>query len=174
MPGPRQPGQAEEKLGDEEPRPVAPSDAALQRLYIAQILRFSIFGFFWKKLSWAIKFRIILMSGNTLQWIKCLLITYIVMNEIEMNLNLIYNCFICINVQSWSIVIILSVVSIYYSAVSSYSHTGLVWRFYYGTGTARRRLSSKSPVHYPNSWWVRGGILLNTCYFKKLWRGQED
>ena len=46
MPGPRQPGQAEEKLGDEEPRPVAPSDAALQRLYIAQILRFSIFGFF--------------------------------------------------------------------------------------------------------------------------------
>ena len=51
MPGPRQPGQAEEKLGDEEPRPVAPSDAALQRLYIAQILRFSIFGFFWKKLS---------------------------------------------------------------------------------------------------------------------------
>ena len=35
MPGPRQPGQAEEKLGDEEPRPVAPSDAALQRLYIA-------------------------------------------------------------------------------------------------------------------------------------------
>ena len=31
----RQPGQAEEKLGDEEPGPVAPSDAALQRLYIA-------------------------------------------------------------------------------------------------------------------------------------------
>ena len=152
MPGPRQPGQAEEKLGDEEPRPVAPSDAALQRLYIAQILRFSIFGFFWKKLSWAIKFRIILMSGNTLQWIKCLLITYIVMNEIKMNLNLIYNCFICINVQSWSIVIILSVVSIYYSAVSSYSHTGLVWRFYYGTGTARRRLSSKSPVPTVSTW----------------------
>ena len=46
MPGPRQPGQAEEKLGDEEPRPVAPSDAALQRLYIAQIIRFFIFGFF--------------------------------------------------------------------------------------------------------------------------------
>ena len=35
MPGPRQPGQAEEQLGDEEPGPVAPSDAALQRLYIA-------------------------------------------------------------------------------------------------------------------------------------------
>ena len=27
MPGPRQPGQAEEQLGDEEPGPVAPSDA---------------------------------------------------------------------------------------------------------------------------------------------------
>ena len=35
MPGPRQPGQAEEQLGYEEPGPVAPSDAALQRLYIA-------------------------------------------------------------------------------------------------------------------------------------------
>ena len=28
-------GQAEEQLGDEEPGAVAPSDAALQRLYIA-------------------------------------------------------------------------------------------------------------------------------------------
>ena len=35
MPGPRQPGQAEEQLGDEEPGPVVPSDAALQCLYIA-------------------------------------------------------------------------------------------------------------------------------------------
>ena len=32
----------------------------------------------------------------------------------------------------------------------------------------------KSSYHFPNSWWVRGGILLNTCHFKKLWRGQED
>ena len=36
------------------------------------------------------------------------------------------------------------------------------------------KLESKSSYHFPNSWWVRGGILLNTCHFKKLWRGQED
>ena len=36
------------------------------------------------------------------------------------------------------------------------------------------KLESKSSYHFPNSWWVRGGILLSTCHFKKLWRGQED
>ena len=46
MPGPRQPGQAEEQLGDEEPGPVVPSDAALQCLYIAH---------FWLATFWARK-----------------------------------------------------------------------------------------------------------------------
>ena len=36
------------------------------------------------------------------------------------------------------------------------------------------KLESKSSYHFPNSWWVRGGKLLNTCHLKKLWRGQED
>ena len=36
------------------------------------------------------------------------------------------------------------------------------------------KLESKSSYHFPNSWWVRGGILLNTCHLKKLWRGQEN
>ena len=36
------------------------------------------------------------------------------------------------------------------------------------------KLESKLSYHFPNSWWVRGGILLNTCHLKKLWRGQED
>ena len=36
------------------------------------------------------------------------------------------------------------------------------------------KLESKSSYHFPNSWWVRGEILLNTCHFKKLWGGQED
>ena len=36
------------------------------------------------------------------------------------------------------------------------------------------KLKSKSSYHFPNSWWVREGILLNTCHLKKLWRGQED
>ena len=36
------------------------------------------------------------------------------------------------------------------------------------------KLESKSSYHFPNSWWVRGGILLNTCQLKKLWRGKED
>ena len=37
MPGPRQPGQAEEQLGDEEPGPVVPSDAALHNVCILHI-----------------------------------------------------------------------------------------------------------------------------------------
>ena len=30
------------------------------------------------------------------------------------------------------------------------------------------KLESKSSYHFPNSWWVRGGKLLNTCHLKKF------
>ena len=36
------------------------------------------------------------------------------------------------------------------------------------------KLESKSSSHYPNSWWVRGRLVLNTCHLKKLGRAHED
>ena len=45
---------------------------------------------------------------------------------------------------------------------------------YYNMMKFWEKLESKSSYHFPNSWWVRGRILLNTCHLKKLWRGQED
>ena len=45
---------------------------------------------------------------------------------------------------------------------------------YYNMMKFWEKLESKSSYHLPNSWWVRGEILLNTCNLKKLWRGQED
>ena len=45
---------------------------------------------------------------------------------------------------------------------------------YYNMMKFWEKLESKSSYHFPNLWWVRGGIFLNTCHLKKLWRGQED
>ena len=36
------------------------------------------------------------------------------------------------------------------------------------------KLESKSSYHYPNSWWVRGRLVPNTCHLKKLGRAYED
>ena len=36
------------------------------------------------------------------------------------------------------------------------------------------KLEGKSSYHFPNSWWVRGRIVPNTCILKKLWRANED
>ena len=36
------------------------------------------------------------------------------------------------------------------------------------------KLESKSSYHYPNSWWVRGRLVLNTCHLKKIGRAHED
>ena len=36
------------------------------------------------------------------------------------------------------------------------------------------KLEGKSSYHFPNSWWVRGRIVQNTCILKKLGRAHED
>ena len=36
------------------------------------------------------------------------------------------------------------------------------------------KLESKSSYHFPNSWWFRGQIVLNTWHLRKLWRAHED
>ena len=36
------------------------------------------------------------------------------------------------------------------------------------------KLEGKSSYHFPNSWWVRGRIVPNTCILKKLGRAHED
>ena len=36
------------------------------------------------------------------------------------------------------------------------------------------KLESKSSYHFPNSWWFRGEIVLNTGHLRKLWRAHED
>ena len=101
----------------------------------------------------------------------------------QVNKSLILQRDICRKQKTAELTLLIPTCNLLCKEISRNTHTQCRYTFYkrhmcYAVASHyyKKLFCENSDVILPISKfvWVRGGILLNTCHLKKLWRGQED